>query len=347
MLQRDICLGWLFYFTLQQCSSSPQCWWFWSITMFLQYYSETETDSPVLSVRATSGVSRVHDVWLKGRAVSHRLRSKLSSTALSEHNDRGDDCGLPLQGSFDLCPPKCGWGNWKTDNLSSPNIHHFFPTFGVAWDLKYSGFKRWSQTEEGCVWEFVNLFFQRQLRRLQVLHQFRPKAKCTLAINHCNFNTLLFWKTTILSSKLQCSTAAVVSREKTSCTSKRDSWSQLKCNLSNPVIWRSKGFPLSVSSLSRLCCGPVWASVCACVCMCIYMVVCLHAWVQSEHNLGGWFRNRGISFSWRLFGVKRRIMGKMSRQKDPNLLKMHWETSYSGSLNMKPQGICLDHLIFV
>lgn len=160
-----------------------------------------------------------------------------------------------------------------------------------------------------------------------------------------NFSTLLFWKTTILSSKLQCSTAAVVSREKTSRTSKRDSWSQLKCNLSNPVIWRSKGFPLSVSSLSRLCCGPVWASVCACVCVCIYMFVCLHAWVQSKHNLGGRFGNRGISFSWRLFAVKRRIMGKMSRQKDPNLLKLHWETSYSGSLNMKPQGICLDHLI--
>lgn len=87
-----------------------------------------------------------------------------------------------------------------------------------------------------------------------------------------NLSTLLFWKTTILSSKLHSSMAAVICGEKTSRTSKRDSWSQLKCNLSNPVIWRSKGFPLSVSSLYRLCCGPAWASVCVYmfvfVCMC-------------------------------------------------------------------------------
>lgn len=92
-----------------------------------------------------------------------------------------------------------------------------------------------------------------------------------------NFSTLLFWKTAILPFKLQSSMAAVVSGEKTSGTSKQDSWSQLKCNLSNPVIWRSKGFPLSISSLLSLLRPSV--GVCLCVCMCVYMFVCLHAWV--------------------------------------------------------------------
>lgn len=75
----------------------------------------------------------------------------------------------------------------------------------------------------------------------------------------------IFWKTSILSSKLHGSIAAVVSGEKTSGTSKWDSWSQLKCNLSNPVIWRSKGFPLSVFSQTSLLRPGV--GVCVCVCM--------------------------------------------------------------------------------
>lgn len=36
----------------------------------------------------------------------------------------------------------------------------------------------------------------------------------------------------------------------------------------------------------------------------------------------------------------------MSKQKDPNLLKLHWEFT-QWQLKMKSQNICLDHLILV
>ena len=68
----------------------------------------------------------------------------------------------------------------------------FFPTclsssgsLGIWSSLDWSTVAR---RNEGCAWESVNLFFERQLRRLQVLHQFRPNAKCTRAINHCTIS---------------------------------------------------------------------------------------------------------------------------------------------------------------
>lgn len=87
-----------------------------------------------------------------------------------------------------------------------------------------------------------------------------------------NFSTHYFGKPPFCDLTLN-SLAAVVQSEKTSLTSKRDSWSQLKCNLSNPVILRSKGFPLSAFSLCCLCCGRVWAPAFVHVCTCLFACV--------------------------------------------------------------------------
>lgn len=95
-----------------------------------------------------------------------------------------------------------------------------------------------------------------------------------------NFSTLLFWKTTILSSKLQCSTAAVVSREKTSRTSKRDSWLHswnvicliLLSGVPKAFLYL---FPLSLVSVAARC-GRLCARVFACASTCLF--VCMRGY---------------------------------------------------------------------
>lgn len=101
--------------------------------------------------------------------------------------------------------------------------------------------------------------------------------------NSCEISAHIILENHHFVIKIHSSIVAVVSGEKTSRTSKWDSWSQLKCNLSNPVICRSKGFPLSASAPYRFCCSPAWASVC--VWMCVEMRVCLLAWVWSTNTI--------------------------------------------------------------